>query len=281
MSNFLEILGLEKTEWKNEKDTLFQILRKGVEIMIGYYTTTGDIQLKDECRKVGKTNEVLVKVLKREKFRVIIANLSKNDRETMDKLNVDFVKDSAKPSKPQSRYTEVDSFEDINVDEMKPDVQKEAVIKLNFGKFKEKPVFENGMIGGGLNSTEDQDHLSEYRLYMESGNMEYFQVYNDKVFGFISRQTFEDSFKLDADWKVRFYALEEIYIQLCGLAQLKNDQLWNLNKFLYVQFNCGIKIEFLDREKYQRQMKLSLKDFRNGFEAVKLDNLVGRIKSRY
>lgn len=54
VSEFLEVLALEKTDWKHEKDTLFQILRKGVEIMIGYYTTTGDIQLKDECRKVDE-----------------------------------------------------------------------------------------------------------------------------------------------------------------------------------------------------------------------------------
>lgn len=211
-----------------------------------------------------------------------MSNLSRNDKQVMDKLNVDFVKDRAEPTKQPSRYAELNSVDDLDVDEMKPEVKKEAVLKLNFGKFKEKPTFDNNLIGGGLLSTENPenpDHLSEYRLYLQNGNMEFFQVYNDKVFGFINRQTFEDSFKLDADWKVRFYALEEIYIQLCGLPQMKNDQLWNMNKFLYVQFNCGIKIEFLDKEKYQRQMKLSLKDFRDGFDAViYIDQIEGQSK---
>lgn len=189
----------------------------------------------------------------------------------MDKLNVDFVRDRADPTKQISRYAEVDSQDDVDIEEMQPAVKREAVLRLNFGKFKEKSIFDNNMIGGGVLSSganDDTDHLAEYRMYLQNGNMEFFQVYNEKVFGFINRQTFEDSFKLDADWKVRFYALEEIYIQLCGLAELKNDQLWNLNKFVYVQLNCSIKIEFLDRERYQRHIKLSLKDFRNGFESV-------------
>lgn len=192
----------------------------------------------------------------------------------MDKLNVDFVKDRAEP-KQKSRYTEADSVEDVDFDEMIPEVKKEAVLKLNFGRLKEKPLFNTNMIGDGILSTENTDQadpLAEYRMYLQNGNMEFFQVYNDKVFGFINRQTFEDSFKLDADWKVRFYALEEIYIQLCGIVHMKNDQLWNMNKFLYVQYNCGIKIEFLDKQKYQRQMKLSLKDFSNGFDSVIIFN---------
>jgi hypothetical protein len=256
-------LALEKTNWKSERDTLFQILRKGVEVMIGYYNNTEDIQLKDECRKT------LVKVLKREKFKVIIDNLSRSDRDSMDKLNVNYVKDRAESNKEHSRYLGIDSIDDLDLNEIKPQVEKEAVLKLKFGKLKEKdsPLSQ---IGNGLLSTEqtDQDPLSEYKLYLENGNMEFFQVYKDKVFGFINKLTFEDSFKLDADWKVRFYALEEIYIQLCGLPQLKNDQLWNLNKFVYVQLNCGIRIDFLDKEKHQRSMKMSLKDFRSGFEAV-------------
>lgn len=52
VTNFVDLLTLEKTEWKNEKDTLFISLRKGIEIIIGFYNTSSDISLRDESRKV-------------------------------------------------------------------------------------------------------------------------------------------------------------------------------------------------------------------------------------
>lgn len=52
VTNFVDLLTLEKTEWKNEKDTLFISLRKGIEIIIGFYNTSNDISLRDESRKV-------------------------------------------------------------------------------------------------------------------------------------------------------------------------------------------------------------------------------------
>lgn len=251
VASFLEILALEKSTWKDEKDTLFQILRRGVEVMIGYFANTSDIQLKDECRKT------LVQVLRREKFKSIINNLSKSDRSVMQAINADYVQDKV----DRSTYAGIDDTEDL------PPIIREAKIKLKFGK----PVaIDASAIGGGLMSDEkaDGDHLSEYRLYLDNGNMEFFQAYKSKIFGFISRQTFEDSFKLTADWKVRFYALEEIYIQMSGIDKLKDDQLWNMTKFVYVQLNCGIRIEFLDAAKHERRLKLSIKDFRDGFDAV-------------
>lgn len=47
-----DVLGLDKATFKSEKDSLFQTLRKAIEIVIGYYNGTKDIKLKDECRKV-------------------------------------------------------------------------------------------------------------------------------------------------------------------------------------------------------------------------------------
>lgn len=256
---------MEKSEWKNERDTLFQILRKGIETIIGYYSNTEDILLKDECRKT------LVRVLKREKFKVIINNLSSFDREVMHKLNADFVHDKVDRDKDQSKYIGIDILDDFDLNQMPPQHEKATVLQLKFGKVKEKDKDVSLLEAGQDMLQADQkaqNSLAEYQMYMENGNMEYFQVYKDKVFGFISKMTFQDSFNLTADWKVRFFALEEIYIQLCGLPQIKNDQLWNMTKFVFVQLNCGLRIDFLDKEKRQKAVKFSLKDFRTGFESV-------------
>jgi hypothetical protein len=52
VASFVDLLTLEKTDWKDERDTVFVALRKGIEIIIGFYNTSGDISLKDESRKV-------------------------------------------------------------------------------------------------------------------------------------------------------------------------------------------------------------------------------------
>lgn len=57
VTNFLDLLVLEKTEWKDERDTLFTSLRKGVEVILGFYKTTNDISLKDESRKVHDSSD--------------------------------------------------------------------------------------------------------------------------------------------------------------------------------------------------------------------------------
>jgi len=202
-----------------------------------------------------------VSFLKKEKYKIVLKNLSKEDREIVDKINKEFVQDRVEKDDPR-KITD-DLGEEIDVNNMQPEVHREAVLKLQFGKLKDMTP--------GIARPMDTDpaHLfADYQQYFEKGSTEFFQINKDLVFGFIKKDTFLDSFKFDADWKVRYLALEEIYLGLCKIDKLKNDQQWNINKFVYIQLNCGIRMEFLDSYRTSRTIKLSIKDHRDGFAAL-------------
>ena len=199
-----------------------------------------------------------MKVLKQKNMREVIAHLSKADREVLKKVSDDFVKDRTED--PDERKMQSELFgDDLDIELVEPEVKREAVLRLRFGK-----VRDIGAEPGEIN----QKVLTDYIEYFEKGNLEYFQSKKGLIFGFIKKQTFEDCFKMEHDWKVRYYALEEVYLELCKQDSLKNEQQWNINKFVYVQLNKGIRIEFLDT--YQTTVKhlMSIEDHREGFASV-------------
>lgn len=187
----------------------------------------------------------------------MLKSLSSNDRGVVEKVKSDYAVDNKLSNPNDSRVIKDEFGEDFDVNKLGPGVKKEATLKLQFGKMKDTGVQDEP---GRL--------LMEYQQYFEEGKMELFTVQKDKVFGFINADTFKDSFKFYEDWKVRYYGLEEIYLGICNLGNLKNDQLWNLSKFVYVQLNCGIRMEFLAEYRTARHLLLSIKNFKDGFDTV-------------
>lgn len=203
---------------------------------------------------------MLVGFLKKEKYRIVIKNLSRADRDILDKFNKEFVQDRSE--KEDGRKIKDELGEEIDLNNLNKVVPKEAVLKLQFGRLKE--------VGREGEPEEGEGVFLDYQQYFEQGSTEFFQVNKGLVFDFIQKESFADSFRFEDDWKVRYYALEEIYLALCKLDKLKNDQLWNINKFIYVQLNCGLRMEFLDTYRTSRLIKLSIKDHRDGFLSVLL-----------
>lgn len=245
---FIDLLAIDKNQWKNDKDTLFVVLRKGIEVVIGYYGNTSDIQLKDECRKC------LVGFIKRKKFELLLTSLSTPDREVVEKLNRDYV---------QNRT--------IKEDQIASDEEKEAVISFKLGRLSKARLEAAGRAPDELKET-----FIDYEKFFHSNSLEFFQVRDGLVFGLFKKETFEDSFKLDADWKVRYLSLEEMYLNLAEhKGPLRQDQQWNITKFVYIQLNCGMKIEFLEKVKSSKRLNylLSLDDHMTGW-----DKLEGHVK---
>lgn len=205
--------------------------------------------------------------LKRKKYEVVLKKLSQPDLQTLDKLDRDFVQTTKRPDKTNgqdSADTQDQSFSgdefDVNEFPSNPKLQKEAGLKLKFGKLKSKkddPAPEN--------------LFTEYADYFSSGKLEYFQAKDGLVFGFIPLQTFRDSLNFEVDWKVRFIALEEIYLLLAKQTGPKsNDVLWNVKKFVYVQLNGGVRMDFLDSAEIRKKktLLLSVSNFNDGFQVV-------------
>ena len=182
--------------------------------------------------------------------------MSKNDREILLKVNKDFVQNRT-DLRDSRKLSEVFG-EDLDVNLLAPEVQKEAVLRLKFGR----------MVQGDDDGLDSQHLLGDFVEYFEKGNDEFFYAQNGLVFGFIKKQTFEDSFNMELDWKVRYYALEEIYLELSKLPTLTNEQQWSLNKFIYVQLNRGVRMEFLDTHKRSNGYLLSEENHKDGYAAV-------------
>lgn len=199
---------------------------------------------------------------------MILKKLSADDISTLDKLERDFVSPVKRPVVGGTKTDSADTRDasassddfDLNVLPPNPKIQKEAKLKLKFGRMTDKAEKQN-----------TGEVFPEYTEYFSSGSTEFFQSNKGLVFGFVPLQTFRDSFLFEADWKVRFLALQEIYLLLSKQEVEKhNELLWNINKFVFVQLNCGIKMEFLDAGELRkkRTLLLSVGHFCDGFKVV-------------